>query len=144
MNEMNMPSSESIFAVMMIPIIISIILCIVIVAAEWKMYSKAGQPGWAVLIPIYNIIVLMRIIGRHWTRLFVYLIPLYNIIAIIQDIHRLSKSFGKDAGFTVGLIFLGIIFYPILGFGSVKYVGPNGVSPGGTPAANDRQPVYLQ
>ncbi len=144
MNEMSMPSSESIFAVMMIPIIISIILCIVIVAAEWKMYSKAGQPGWAVFIPIYNIIVLMRIIGRHWTRLFVYLIPLYNIIAIIQDIHRLSKSFGKDAGFTVGLIFLGIIFYPILGFGSAKYVGPNGVAPGGTPAANDRQPAYLQ
>jgi hypothetical protein len=86
----------------------------------------------------------MRIIGRHWTRLFVYLIPLYNIIAIIQDIHRLSKSFGKDAGFTVGLIFLGIIFYPILGFGSAKYVGPNGVSPGGTPTANDRQPAYLQ
>lgn len=55
-----------------------------------------------------------------------YFIPFVNIIFLIWSINLLSKSFGKDEGFTVGLLFLGIIFYPILGFGSAQYIGPYG------------------
>ena len=92
----------------------------------WKVYQKAGQPGWAAIIPIYNIYILTKITGKpgYWTVL--CLIPLLNIIFMIWLTNMLSKSFGKDEGFTVGLILLGFIFYPILAFGSAKYLGPYG------------------
>lgn len=102
------------------------IIAIFMIAAMWKVYSKAGKPGWAVLIPIYNIIVLLEIVGKPWWWFFLMLIPIVNIVILIMVIHRLSLSFGKDAGFTVGLILLGWIFYPILGFGGSKYIGPGG------------------
>ena len=92
----------------------------------WKIYVKAGQPGWAAIIPIYNIYIQTKIVGKpgYWTIL--CLIPFINIIFAIWLTNMLSKSFGKDEGFTVGLVLLGIIFYPILAFGSAKYLGPYG------------------
>ena len=92
----------------------------------WKIYVKAGQPGWAALIPIYNIYILTKIVGKpgYWTLL--CLIPFVNFIFAIWLTNMLSKSFGKDEGFTIGLLLLGIIFYPILAFGGAKYLGPYG------------------
>lgn len=96
------------------------------IAAMWKVFVKAGQPGWAAIIPIYNIYIMTKIGGkpRIWTLL--CLIPLINIIFIIWLYNMISKSFGKDEGFTVGLVLLGIVFWPILGFGSAAYLGPYG------------------
>jgi len=99
---------------------------IILIAAQWKIYSKAGQPGWACIIPFYNWYVLLKIIGKPGWWLLMYFIPIVNIIFLIWTINLLSKSFGKDEGFTVGLILLGIVFYPILGFGSAQYIGPYG------------------
>ena len=92
----------------------------------WKVYQKAGQPGWAAIIPIYNIYILTKITGKpgYWTIL--CLIPLVNIVFLVWLTNLLSKSFGKDEGFTIGLLLLGFIFYPILAFGSAKYLGPYG------------------
>jgi hypothetical protein len=92
----------------------------------WKVYQKAGQPGWAAIIPIYNIYILTKITGKpgYWTLL--CLIPFLNIIFAVWLTNMLSKSFGKDEGFTIGLLLLGFIFYPILAFGSAKYLGPYG------------------
>jgi hypothetical protein len=80
-------------------------------------------------VPIYNVIVLLEIIGKPWWWLFMFLIPFVNIVFLIMMINGLSKSFGKDIGFTVGLILLGIVFYPLLAFGDSKYIGPDGVAP---------------
>lgn len=97
-----------------------------VIAAMWKVFTKAGQPGWAVIIPIYNIYILLKIVGKPWWWLLLMLIPFVNLIFAIWTTNLLSKSFGKDEGFTVGLLLLGIIFYPILGFGDAKYLGPFG------------------
>ena len=99
-----------------------------LIAAQWKIYQKAGKPGWAVIIPIYNIIILLEIIGKPIWWLFLMLIPGVNIVFSVWATNLLSKSFGKDEAFTVGLILLSIIFYPILGFGSAQYQGPAGAS----------------
>ncbi len=102
-------------------------IIILMIASIWTIFSKAGKPGWAAIIPIYNIIVLLEIVGKPWWWLLLLLIPIVNIILLIIVYHRLSLSFGHEVGFTLGLIFLGIIFFPILAFGSSKYVGPGGV-----------------
>jgi len=103
--------------------IFEIALTVVIVAAMWKVFSKAGQPGWAAIIPIYNLIVWCKIVGRPiwWILLLLICFPIFYIILCID----LAKSFGKGVGFAIGLILLSIIFFPILGFGSATYQGPS-------------------
>lgn len=91
--------------------------------AMWKVFTKAGQPGWAILIPFYNLYVLCKIAGRPGWWLILCLIPFVNfIIFIILDID-IAKNFGKSAAFGIGLLLLPIIFFPILGFGSARYEG---------------------
>lgn len=105
-------------------ILISIYVAIIILVAVsmWTIYTKAGKPGWAVLIPFYNIIVFMQIIKKPWWWLFLWMIPYLNFIWIIWGWNLLVKKFGKSEGFTVGIIFLGPVFIPILAFGSAKYL----------------------
>ena len=108
-------------------IIVWLAMVVIMIIAEWKIYEKAGKPGWAVLIPIYNFIVMLEIIGKPWWWIFLMMIPLVNIIFLIIVLNDLSKSFGYGVGFTLGLIFLSPIFILILGFGGAKYVGPAGM-----------------
>lgn len=103
--------------------IVYLVIIIFILVAYWKIFEKAGKPGWAAIIPIYNIIILLEIVGKPWWWLILMLIPIVNIVVAIIVLHRLSLSFGNGVGFTLGLLFLGIIFFPILGFGSAKYQG---------------------
>ena len=77
-------------------------------ASFWKIFTKAGQPGWAGLIPIYNYIVLMRIIGRPWWWILLFLVPIVNIVVLFIVYIDLAKSFGRSTGFGVGLALLGI------------------------------------
>lgn len=107
-------------------IILLLAFFVFIIAAMWKVFVKAGQPGWAAIIPIYNIYIMTKIAGKpgYWTIL--CLIPILNFIFMIWLYNMISKSFGKDEGFTAGLVILGLIFWPILGFGSAKYLGPYG------------------
>ncbi len=106
--------------------IIYALIAILLIISFWKIFTKAGKPGWASIIPIYNVIVFLEIIGKPWWWLLLYLIPVVNIIFGIWALNLLSKSFGKEVGFTIGLIFLSIIFIPILGLGSAAYKGPAG------------------
>jgi hypothetical protein len=101
-------------------------LVLVIVASVWKVFTKAGQPGWAAIVPIYNIIVLLNIVGKPLWWIILFMIPLANIYAAFTVSVGLAKSFGKSTGFGLGLLFLGIIFFPMLGFGSARYLGPVG------------------
>lgn len=96
------------------------------IAAQWKVFTKAGQPGWACIIPIYNIYIMTKIGGKPGIWTLWCLIPIVNFVFYIWLINMISKSFGKDEGFTAGLIILGFIFWPILGFGKSKYQGPYG------------------
>lgn len=102
------------------------ILVIITIAAQWRIYDKAGKPGWAAIIPIYNIIVLMEIIGKPWWWLLLFLFPPTALIFAIWSVNLLSKSFGQSVGFTIGLLLVGIIFYPMLAFGNYEYKGPAG------------------
>lgn len=105
----------------MFGVIIYLAIVVFVIAAYWKVYEKAGQPGWACIIPIYNIIVLLDIVKKPWWWLLLMLIPFVNIVIAIMVMHRLSRSFGHDAGFTIGLILLSFVFIPILGFGKSEY-----------------------
>ena len=97
---------------------------ILMIAACWKIFTKAGQPGWASIIPIYNWYILCKIVGRPGWWVILLLIPFINFIIGIILCIDLAKSFGKGVGFGIGLILLGLIFFPILGFGSAQYQGP--------------------
>lgn len=96
------------------------------IAGQWKAFVKAGQPGWACIIPFYNIYIMTKIGGKPGIWVLYCLIPFVNLIFIIWILNMVSKSFGKSEGFTVGLVLLGFIFWPILGFGDAKYLGPFG------------------
>jgi hypothetical protein len=105
---------------------ISLFLAILQHAALWRIYEKAGKPGWASLIPFYNFFVLLQIVEKpEWWIVFLF-IPIVNMVIMIWVTNLLSKIFGKNEAFTLGLIFLGFIFYPILGFGNSSYEGNTG------------------
>jgi len=92
-----------------------------VIVSMWRVLEKAGQPGWGIFIPIYNLYLLLLIAGRPGWWIILYFIPLVNlVIGIIVDID-IAKKFGKEAIFGVGLFFFGFIFYPILAFGSAQY-----------------------
>jgi len=103
--------------------IVMIVLCLVMIAAMWKVFTKAGKPGWASIIPIYNIIVLLSIAGKPTWWFILLLIPIVNLIIAILMYVALAEKFGKGGGFAMGLVFLGFIFFPILGFGGAQYQG---------------------
>jgi|ERR1700730_15821016 hypothetical protein len=104
--------------------IVGLLIALLVIVAMWKVFTKAGQPGWASIIPIYNLYIWCKIVGRPWWWILLMLIPLVNFIIMIILCIDLAKSFGKGAGFGLGIAFLGIIFLPILGFGSAQYQGP--------------------
>lgn len=92
------------------------------IAGIWKMFEKADQPGWGILIPIYNLILIVRVAGLPEWMFLLLLIPVVNFVAMIIVSLEIRKRFSKGVGFTVGLIFLPALFYPLLGFGSDVYL----------------------
>ena len=105
--------------------LIQLAIAVVVIVGLWKVFTKAGKPGWAAIIPIYNMIVLLEIVGRPIWWILLLLIPCVNIVVSAIVFIDLAKSFGKGAGFGIGLWLLGFIFIPILGFGSAL-LGPRG------------------
>lgn len=105
--------------------LIYIVLIVFYVWCAWKIFVKAGKPGWAAIIPIYNILVELEIVGKPWYWLLLMLIPIVNIVLGIIITFRMAKVFGHGVGFGFGLLFLSFIFIPILAFDSSKYLGPS-------------------
>src|ERR1043165_3428841 len=113
----------------------SLLLVIFFIACFWKIFEKAGQPGWASIIPIYNTIILLKIAGKPWWWLFLLMIPFVGIVFAFIAFIDLAKNFGKGTGFGVGLVLLSFIFFPILAFGSTRYM------PYANPYANPYPPA---
>lgn len=104
-------------------LIVQLILYVIFVAGLWKVFEKAGKPAWLAIIPIVNYFMLIPIAGKPLWWIILFLIPIVNIIVIFIVGIEVAKKFGKGTGFGVGLVLLGVVFYPILGFGDAKYMG---------------------
>lgn len=102
-------------------LLIWLALMVAVIVGCWKMLEKAGQPGWGILIPIFNAYLLIKVAGRPGWWLLLLFIPLVNVVVGIIITIDVARNFGKGIGFALGLIFLGFIFYPILGFGDAQY-----------------------
>lgn len=111
---------------MAIVVIFYLAVLVFYIITAWKLFEKAGQPGWAIFVPIYNYLVFLKIGGKPWWWIFFILTGPFFLIWHIWAINMFVKSFGKDEGFTVGVVFLGGIFWPILAFSDARYIGPYG------------------
>ena len=106
-----------------IGLVIYLGIVVLMIASMWKVFAKAGQPGWAAIIPIYNVIVLLQIAKRPIWWIILLLIPLVNLIIAFVVLFDVSKNFGKGIGMALLLFFLGIIGWPVLAFGDARYQG---------------------
>ena len=98
------------------------------IASMWKVFVKAGEPGWVALVPVYNLVVLLKITGKPMWWLAMFCVPFANFVVIVLIMINLAKCFGKSTGFGVGLLVLGVVFFPMLAFGDAQYQSP-GISP---------------
>ena len=98
-----------------------LVLVLLIVIGMWKVFVKAGKPGWAAIIPIYNLVVLLEIAGKPAWCVILFFIPVVNLIVVIIAYMALAAKFGKGVGYALGLAFLSPIFFPMLGFGDSTY-----------------------
>ena len=117
------PLQEGAFAIVgLLFFIVPLLIALITIAGMWKVFTKAGQPGWAAIIPIYNVYILVaEVAGRDilWVVLSI-IIP----IAIVVPLIDVAKAFGKGTGYGVGLWLFSFVFFPLLGFGDAQYQGP--------------------
>jgi hypothetical protein len=105
----------------MVAVLLWLAVIVLVVASIWIVFTKAGQPGWACIVPIYNVIVLLQIARKPLWWIILMLIPLVNIVIGILVVIEIAKNFGKSAGFGIGLLVLPFVFYPILAWGDARY-----------------------
>lgn len=110
-------------AVALLIFLVPLLIAAVVIAGMWKAFSKAGEPGWAAIIPIYNIYVMVKISDNPWWWLILFFIPILNLVALLKIHIDVAKEFGQGLGFGLGLAILPIIFWPLLGFGDYQYQG---------------------
>lgn len=115
---------STIMAAMGIYVVVILAIAVFAIVCMWKIFTKAGQPGWASLIPFYNNYVLFEIAWGNGLLFLLMFVPIANFVIMIILWVKLSQSFGYSAAFAIGLLFLPIIFLPILAFGSSRYIGP--------------------
>ena len=105
--------------------LLGLVIAIITIVGMWKIFVKAGEPGWAAIIPIYNMYIICKITAKPiWWLLLLLLCPFINFVVWILLSIALAKSFGKGVGFAIGMILLPFVFYPILGFGDATYTAP--------------------
>ena len=111
--------------VFLILYVLSGLTCMVVtIAGVWTSFSKAGRPGWAAIVPIYNYIVILDIAGKPWWWIFLMIfVPFGVLIWGIMALIAFAENFGKGAGFGIGLALLPFVFSPLLGFGDAEYRG---------------------
>ncbi len=142
-------SSGSAFGLLLV-VVIWIIVYVLFALGMYGSFQKAGQPGWAAFVPIYNFIIMLKVAGRpaSWAWfLLLAVVPFVGgivllVIAIIV-LNDISRSFGHGGGFTVGLVLLGPIFWYILWLGPSQYRGPAALAgAGGYPGQHPQPGQY--
>lgn len=108
-------------------VVVVLYLAIIIfyIVAGWKVFVKAGEPGWGIFVPIYNLYLICKIAGRPEWWLILFFIPLVNIVIGLIIAMDIAKAFSKGPGFGIGLWLLSFVFVPILGYGPSRYTKPN-------------------
>lgn len=104
-------------------VIFSIIVGLFMLICQWKIFEKAGKPGWAAIVPIYNVIVFLQVAGKPEWWIILLIVPVANVIIAIITVIALAEKFGQETGFAIGMLLLPIIFYPMLAFGDSRYQG---------------------
>ena len=117
--------------------LISMIMCVIMIISQWKIFKKAGEPGVAAIVPFWHTAVLFKITWGKWYYMFLMLIPIVGMVFMFITYFKLAKVFGQGAGFGIGLIFLSFIFMPMLAFGSAEYVGIDGEIPESEPLSKE-------
>ena len=119
--------TEGMFALGGASMVFSLIVFVLIIVSYWKIFEKAGKPGWAAIVPIYNLVVLFEVAKAPLWLLILVLVPILNFITafpvFIYIAVKLAKAFGKDIGFALLLIFVPFIGYPLLAFSDAEYIG---------------------
>jgi len=111
---------------LLFPIVLCVGLLVLYIATGWRIFQKAGRPGWEAIIPIYNLLIFLKIVGKPWWWIFLMCVPAINWVFTIWTFNMFSKSFGKSEGFTALLFFFSFIFFPVIAFGDAEYQGPFG------------------
>lgn len=127
--------------------IVSLVIGIIMLVSQWKIYKKAGKKGWESLIPIYNIIVLLQIVELPTWYIILFIVPIANIYVMFKMYIELAHKFGKSTGFGVATVFFSIICLPILAFGKNNVYGGSGQPTTNnmqTPQNNPTPPVAFQ
>ena len=104
-------------------IILLLATFIVTMGGYWRLFTKAGKPGWAVLVPIYNVIIWQKISGKPLWWLLLYAVPVVNLVVGVLAVFGIASNFGKGKAFAVGLLLAPYVFVPVLAFGNAQYVG---------------------
>lgn len=105
--------------------VIVLAISIVVLVGLWKVFEKAGKPGWGAIVPLYNYYCLFELsFGTGWLFLLLF-VPCVNVVMIIIMFIKLATAFDKGVAFGIGMVFLPYIFIPMLGFGDAQYVGPS-------------------
>lgn len=106
-----------------IGIILYFAIIIAIFVGVWKAFVKAGQPGWALLIPIYPLYCMTQMANKPGWWVLLFFVPIANIVVMFILMMEIAKNFGKSSGFGVGMVLMGGIFWPILGYGDAQFNG---------------------
>ncbi len=104
-------------------VVVYLVFVIFEIGALWRVFTKAGKPGWGSIIPLYNIYLLCKVAQHSGWWFLLFLVPIVNVIVFIVVWYGVARAFGHGVGFTAGLVLLSPIFLPILGYGSSKYRG---------------------
>lgn len=109
-----------------VSVLISLMICVILIGSYWRLFEKAGYAGWKALIPFYNAYILYRIaFGNGWLFLLGF-VPIINIVVGFIWAYRFAEDYGRGVGMMLGLVFIPVVMYPVLAFGSSEYVGDRG------------------
>jgi hypothetical protein len=114
-------------------VLFQIAVIALMLVSSWKVFEKAGKPGWVGIIPIYNMFVILELVGKPTWWIILFFVPIVNLVIAIITYIAFAERFGKSAGFGVGLALLGFIFLPILAFGDAQYMSGGAGTPPAAP-----------
>ena len=121
---MDSSAAVGLYAAAAVAGLIGLVVGLISLVSIWKVFTKAGKPGWAAIVPIYNMVVLLEIVGKPLWWIALMFVPFANFVVTVLIYVELAKVFGKGVGFAIGLLLFGPIFFAILAFGSATYQRP--------------------